>query len=93
METLNKAGVPCGPVNSVAQVFQDPQILQQQMVMDVEHPGYGSVRMLGFPVKFSAQPCQVRRPAPGLGEHSDEILAELAYAEAERAELRRSGVI
>ena len=93
VETLNKAGVPCGPVNSVAQVFQDPQILQQQMVMDVEHPGYGSVRMLGFPVKFSAQPCQVRRPAPGLGEHSDEILAELAYAEAERAELRRSGVI
>lgn len=77
VETLNKAGVPCGPVNSVAEVFQDPQILQQQMVLDVEQPGYGLVRMLGFPMKFSGTPCQVRRPAPGLGEHTAEIMAEL----------------
>ncbi len=49
IETLNKAGVPCGPVNSVAEVFQDPQILAQEMVIDVAHPGHGIVRMLGFP--------------------------------------------
>jgi CoA:oxalate CoA-transferase len=93
VETLNRAGVPCGPVNSVAEVFEDPQILQQEMVMDVEHPGYGLVRMLGFPVKLSQTPCQVRRPAPGLGQHSDEILAELGYDAAERAASRRDGVI
>ncbi|HEY1414041.1 MAG TPA: CoA transferase, partial [Rhodopila sp.] len=93
VEVLNKAGVPCGPVNSVAEVFQDPQILAQEMVMDIEHPGYGIVRSLGFPIKFSDRPCQVRRPAPGLGEHSDEVLAELGYAAADREALRRDGVI
>jgi len=90
---LNAAGVPCGPVNSVAEVFQDPQILAQQMVMSVDHPGYGMVRMLGFPLKFSETPCQVRRTAPGLGEHSDEILMELGYADADRVAWRRDGVI
>ena len=93
VETLNQAGVPCGPVNSLAEVFEDPQILAQEMVMDIDHPGHGTVRMLGFPVKFSGQPCQVRRPAPGLGEHSDEILADLGLSAAERDVLRRDGVI
>lgn len=77
VEALNKAGVPCGPVNSIPSVFEDPQILSQNMVMDVDQPGYGIVRMLGFPMKFSGTPCRVRRPAPGLGEHTAEILAEL----------------
>ena len=93
VHVLNAAGVPCGPVNSVAQVFQDPQILAQEMVMDVEHPGHGVVRMLGFPIKLSETPCRVRRPAPALGEHSDEILAELGCAAADRAAWRRDGVI
>ena len=93
VETLNKAGVPCGPVNSVAEVFRDPQILQQQMVVDVEQPGYGMVRMLGFPIKFSDSPCRVRRPAPRLGEHSDEILGELGFAVVEREAWRQSGVV
>jgi CoA:oxalate CoA-transferase len=93
VETLNAAGVPCGPVNSVAEVFADPQIQAQQMVIDVDHPGYGIVRMLGFPMKLSETPCRVRRSAPRLGEHSDEVLAELGYSEAERAAWRRDGVI
>ncbi len=93
VDTLNKAGVPCGPVNSVAEVFEDPQIREQQMVLDVDQPGHGVVRMLGFPIKFSGSPCQVRRPAPRLGEHSDEILAELGFAVAEREVWRRSEVI
>jgi CoA:oxalate CoA-transferase len=93
VEVLNKAGVPCGPVNSVAEVFEDPQILAQEMVMDVEHPGYGVVRLLGFPVKFSELPCRVRRPAPRLGEHSDEVLAELGYTASDREIWRRDGVI
>jgi CoA:oxalate CoA-transferase len=91
--TLNAAGVPCGPVHSVEAVFQDPQIQAQQMFLDVPHPGHGMVRMLGFPIKLSATPCQVHRPAPALGQHSDEILAELDYSEAERDSLRQEGVI
>ena len=93
VETLNAAGVPCGPVNTIEKVFQDPQILAQDMVIDVPHPGHGIVRMLGFPMKLSETPCRVRRPAPGLGEHSDSILAELGYTGAERAAFRATGVI
>ena len=93
VETLNAAGVPCGPVHAVADVFEDPQILAQNMVMDVEQPGHGIVRMLGFPMKFAGAPCAVRRPAPGLGEHSDEILAELGFSEGQRQAFRDAGVI
>jgi CoA:oxalate CoA-transferase len=93
VQLLNKAGVPCGPVNSVAEVFKDPQILAQNMVMNVDHPGHGIVQMLGFPVKFSNTQCQVRRPAPRLGEHSDEILTELGYTASDREAWRKEGVI
>jgi len=93
VETLNAAGVPCGPVNTVEQVFQDPQILEQQMVMDVPHPGHGMVRMLGFPMKLSETPCTVRLPAPALGEHTDAVLAGLGYAPDAIAALRAAGTI
>jgi CoA:oxalate CoA-transferase len=75
--TLNAAGVPCGPVYGVDEVFADPQVLAQRMVLEVEYPGHGLVQMLGFPMKFAATPCRLRRPAPELGEHTAAILAEL----------------
>jgi CoA:oxalate CoA-transferase len=93
VETLNAAGVPCGPVHAVADVFKDPQILAQNMVMNVEQPGHGIVRMLGFPMKFTETPCTVRLPAPGLGQHSDEVLVELGYSEDQRRAFRDTGVI
>ena len=71
----------------------DPQIVAQEMVLEVPHPGHGVVRMLGFPMKFSAAPCRVRRPAPDLGEHTEEVLAELGYAEAARHALHAAGVV
>ena len=55
----------------------DPQMVHQEMVIEVEHPGHGPVKMLGFPVKLSKTPCAVRHPAPKHGEHTAEILAEL----------------
>ncbi|MSP01357.1 MAG: CoA transferase [Acetobacteraceae bacterium] len=93
VETLNAAGVPSGPVHGVADVFEDPQILAQNMVMDVEHPGHGLVRMLGFPMKFADAACTVRRPAPDLGQHSGEVLAELGFSEDEQFALREARVV
>ncbi|MGI4802935.1 MAG: CaiB/BaiF CoA transferase family protein [Janthinobacterium lividum] len=78
VETLNRAGVPCGPVHRVDAVFDDPQVQSQAMVIDVPHPGHGTVRMLGFPLRFRDAPLQVRLPAPDLGQHTAEVLAELA---------------
>jgi crotonobetainyl-CoA:carnitine CoA-transferase CaiB-like acyl-CoA transferase len=91
--TLNDAGVPCGPVHAVADVFDDPQIQAQKMVMDIEHPGHGLVRMLGFPMKFSRASCTVRRPAPALGQHTDEVLMELGFSEVQCREFRNGGVV
>jgi crotonobetainyl-CoA:carnitine CoA-transferase CaiB-like acyl-CoA transferase len=93
VEVLNAAGVPSGPVHEVAEVFRDPQIVAQDMVMEVEQPGHGLVRMLGFPMKFSATPCTVRRPAPELGQHSDEVLAELGFSAEQCRALHDKGVI
>src|SRR5262249_37153688 len=60
IEQLNASGVPCGRVADLRAVFGDPQVLAQEMVLEVEHPGRGSVKMTGFPVKFSETPCRVR---------------------------------
>ena len=77
IEKINAAGVPCGPVNTMAGVFADPQVQSQQMAIDVAHPGHGTVRMLGFPMKFTNAPCRVDRPAPDLGQHTAEVLRQL----------------
>ncbi|WP_252719816.1 CoA transferase, partial [Acinetobacter baumannii] len=66
-------------------VFSDPQVLAQDMVLDVPHGAHGTVRMLGFPIKFASAPCTVRRPAPGFGEHTAELLGELGYSATDQA--------
>jgi crotonobetainyl-CoA:carnitine CoA-transferase CaiB-like acyl-CoA transferase len=93
IERLNRAGVPCGRVMNLAEVFSDPQVLAQEMVLEADHPGHGAVRMTGFPVKLSATPARLRRPAPELGEHTDQVLAETGYDPDRIAALREAGVI
>jgi CoA:oxalate CoA-transferase len=92
IEHLNDAGVPCGRVADLRAVFSDPQVLAQEMLLEVAHPGRGSVRMTGFPVKLSATPCRVRRPAPELGADTDDVLRELGL-EAEIPRLRAQRII
>jgi CoA:oxalate CoA-transferase len=78
IEVLNTAGVPCGPVLTLDQALADPQVLHEEMVVDVAHPGRGDVRMLGFPLKFSDTPLRMRRPAPELGADTGAVLAEIS---------------
>jgi CoA:oxalate CoA-transferase len=70
---LNDAGVPCGLVQNLADALADPQTLHREMVIDVDHPGHGNIRMLGFPVKLSETPCRVRYPAPEHGGHDAQV--------------------
>ena len=74
---INNAGCPCGRVMDLAEVFEDPQILAQEMVIAVPPPGHGSVRMTGFPVKLSRTPAGIQRPAPDLGADTEDILSNL----------------
>jgi crotonobetainyl-CoA:carnitine CoA-transferase CaiB-like acyl-CoA transferase len=69
---INAAGCPCGRVMALDEVFRDPQVLAQEMVIESQRPGQGVIRMTGFPVKLSATPCELRLPAPELGEHTAE---------------------
>lgn len=89
---LNSAGVPSGKVQDIGQAMADPQMVHQQMVLDIDHPGHGNVKMLGFPVKLSGTPCKVRYPAPDHGAHTAEVLAELKAATSEgEAHVRQQG--
>ena len=74
---LNAAGVPCGPLLTLPQALADPQVSHEEMVLDVDHPGRGTVRMPGFPLKLSQTPLTVRRPAPELGADTTAVLAEI----------------
>ncbi len=93
IDRLNAAGVPCGTVMNLREVYDDPQVLAQQMVMDVPHPGHGTVRMNGFPVKFQEAPCAVRLPAPDPGAHTDEVLREAGLSETEIAAVRAATAV
>jgi crotonobetainyl-CoA:carnitine CoA-transferase CaiB-like acyl-CoA transferase len=76
LELFDANNIPCGPINDYSQVFEDPQVIARGLVVDVEHPTLGAIRALGSPIKLSATPPDVRRRAPLLGEHTEEILSQ-----------------
>jgi crotonobetainyl-CoA:carnitine CoA-transferase CaiB-like acyl-CoA transferase len=80
---LDAAGVPCGPINSIADMAADPQALARDMVVELEHPRAGRTRALGLPIKLSASPGAVARPAPTFGQHTREVLGEFGFSPAE----------
>ncbi len=93
IDILNAAGVPCGQVQNMETLFHDPQLLSQDMVLSVEHPGRGKIGMTGFPVKMSETPCTLHRPAPELGADTEAVLQEFGYDAAKIAALRKGGVL
>ena len=95
VEVLNAAGVPCGPVNSIDQTFNDPQVKHLGVVRQVDHPRLGSLDVVRQPVNLTAtpQPQTFRYPTPDAGEHNDVILGEMGFGAAEIAALREAKAI
>jgi crotonobetainyl-CoA:carnitine CoA-transferase CaiB-like acyl-CoA transferase len=93
VERLNAAGVPCGPVYTLDQVFADPQVLAREMRVELPHPALGTFQTTGLPLKFSRTPTRIERRPPLLGEHTGEVLDELELSESGRSALRDKSII
>jgi crotonobetainyl-CoA:carnitine CoA-transferase CaiB-like acyl-CoA transferase len=95
LEGLEAVNVPCGPVNSLDQVFADPQVVYRNMEISMKHPlADGDARLIGNPIKFSETPVTYRQPPPLLGEHTDAVREEVLGLDAEeRDRLRVNKVI
>jgi crotonobetainyl-CoA:carnitine CoA-transferase CaiB-like acyl-CoA transferase len=90
---LDEAGVPVGPVHTIAEALTHPQTLARGMVVDLEHPQAGATKALGCPIHFSKSATRIDRPAPMLGEHSRELLREYGYSDREIDGFVEAGVI
>ena len=93
VEDLQAANVPCGPINDLADVFADPQVLARNMYLEMPHPTLGSIKQTGLPIKFSLTPGGLDRHPPLLGEHNQEILQSLGYSDADVQSLKEQSVI
>ena len=94
IEKLRAAGVPCGPINTVAEALTDPHTLARDMVRTVKHPKAGDLKMVGIPFRMNGTPPSIRRPPPLLGQHTEEVLGgELGLSASRIAQLRAEKVI
>ncbi len=93
MDLLDRAGVPNGPILSIADVFAHPQVRHRRMVVEMDHPTAGRIKQTGVPVKFSDTPGRVRTPPPTLGQHTHAILKEVGLSDQEIEALRQASVV
>lgn len=93
VKDLQEFNVPCGPINDLADVFSDPQLLHREMFLEIPHPTLGSIKQTGLPIKFSLTPGGLDRHPPLLGEHNSELLKELGYGDADIERLAQQEVI
>ncbi len=93
VQLLNDAGVPCGPIYSVDQVFADPQVKHLGIAHPIRHPDLGDIKVVGQPVNLPAVPEREWTPTPAQGEHTDSVLADLGYSADEIADLHQRNVV
>jgi formyl-CoA transferase len=93
LELFEQNEIPCGPINDYAEVARDPHLRSREMIVETDHPTFGKIKTLGSPIKFSETPTQPNRPAPLLGEHTNEVLREHGYNAKQIAKLQRDGVL
>ena len=93
LSALETAQVPCGAINSLEEVFADPQVRERGMTVQMPHPLTDALRLVASPLKLSATPVRYDHPPPLLGEHTDEVLADFGIGADERAVLRAQGVL
>lgn len=92
IDVLDAAGIPAGPINLVSEALASPQAIARDMVIDMEHPVVGQIRLLGLPLRFSATPAGLRLPPPELGADTTSVLSELGLSPGEIALLRERGI-
>ncbi len=91
---LEAAGVPCGPINNLDEVFADPQILAREMQIELPHPSAGKVKLVGNPIRLSETPILYEQAPPLLGQHTEEVLRDLlGYTEEQISELTTAGIV
>lgn len=92
-EELAKIDVASGPVRTYDEIVDDPQVLANDYIVEMEHPSLGSIRVVNTPIEFSETPVRPQGPSPELGQHTEEILLELGYGWPEIIEMREAGAI
>ena len=93
LSLLRNAGVPAGPVKFIEELVDDPQVAANNLLLEMEHPLTGKHKMVGPFIEMSDTPLKPARPAPALGEHTDEVLSGAGYSADDIERLRQEGAV